>query len=273
MMDRLKLFVFTLLLFGMAQAEKPIIAVADLQNRGLNPDEAFIVTDRLRQEIQNNGKFRMMERSMMESILKEQGFQNSGACDSEGCEVELGKLLGVDYMIVGSVGKIGKTYTISSRLIQVETGEILQTLSEDVRGEVDDLIRGPVRSLGARISLNKNSTQDLSPVANPIAPQKSSSSKISKKLWAQIGLGVMASVATGVALYYNSEIANNNDEMDYVMSEYKKANATTTVDTWSQYRQDYEDYNKSAKSASTSRNIWGSVAGVALIGFGASFAF
>ena len=45
-----------------------------------------------------SGCFRVIERTEMDNILREQGFQKSGACDDENCLVEVGQLLGVNRM-------------------------------------------------------------------------------------------------------------------------------------------------------------------------------
>jgi hypothetical protein len=75
----------------------------------------------------------------MESILQEQGFQLSG-CTSTECAVEAGKLLGVEKMVTGSVGKIGDLYNINIRLFDVGTGQIENTVSHKHEGSVEDLL-------------------------------------------------------------------------------------------------------------------------------------
>ena len=44
----------------------------------------------------------MMERGLMDEILTEQGFQQTG-CASDECIVEMGKLVGVKQIIGGSI--------------------------------------------------------------------------------------------------------------------------------------------------------------------------
>jgi hypothetical protein len=75
----------------------------------------------------------------MESILTEQGFQLSG-CTSAECAVEAGKLLGVNKMVTGSVGKLGELYNINIRLFDVGTGRIEKTVSQKHEGSVEELL-------------------------------------------------------------------------------------------------------------------------------------
>jgi TolB-like protein len=116
------------------------IAVSELDGRGLQPGEASTLTDALSSHLSNTGKIRVMERGKMDMVLKEQGFQQSGACTDEACVVEMGQLLGVDNMVTGSIGKVGKTYSVNVRMISVSSGEILRTVSKNYKGEIDGLL-------------------------------------------------------------------------------------------------------------------------------------
>jgi len=107
------------------------VAVNDLKGSGMDQVTATIVSDRLRSELVNSGVFRVMEREEMENILKEQGFQQSGGCDEASCLVQVGRLLGVQRMVSGSIGKVDNFWTISLRMLNVATAEILFTVDED----------------------------------------------------------------------------------------------------------------------------------------------
>ncbi len=140
------LFLFSFyLLFGslptqlVAQHKAKRIAVLDLQGEGVSKSEAKTLTDRLRSKLVNTGVFHVLERDQMDEILGEQGFQQSG-CVSDECLVEIGRLVGVEQMVGGSIGKIGQTYTLDLRIIDVQSGRILKTVSDDYRGAADGLL-------------------------------------------------------------------------------------------------------------------------------------
>jgi len=118
-------FLLTLLITASLSAQTSV-AVLELEGKGLTEMEASILTDRLRHELFQTGKYRVVERELMGEILNEQGFQLS-ECISTECMVEIGQLLGVDQMVGGSVSKFGTMYTIAVRLVSVETGEFLGT--------------------------------------------------------------------------------------------------------------------------------------------------
>ena len=122
-----------------AQDTRPAVAVVDFEGRGISQPEAQTLTDRFRSSIGNTGGVRLVERRLMVEILDEQGFQETG-CTSDECAVEVGQLLGVQYMFGGAIGKVGKTFTIDARMISVETGESIRTKDVSYVGQVDGLI-------------------------------------------------------------------------------------------------------------------------------------
>jgi TolB-like protein len=89
-------------------------------------------------------KFRVVERSQINKALSEQRFQQSGVID-ERSATEIGKLLGADLIIIGSVVKIGSSYTINSRMIDIKTGEA--TLGKNVTGNDLNLLANLSRDL------------------------------------------------------------------------------------------------------------------------------
>ncbi|MFC1681254.1 hypothetical protein ACFL1S_05645, partial [Pseudomonadota bacterium] len=113
------------------------VAVIDFEPINLGSGEALALTERFRTEIQTLDKDNVyIDRSSMETVLKEQGFQQMG-CSTDECAVEMGQMLGAEEIIVGSIGLIGSTYSINVRQIDVESGKIIHTASRDFRGEID----------------------------------------------------------------------------------------------------------------------------------------
>ncbi len=121
------------------EIELPTIAVLDFEGRGIPQMEAQTLTDRFSTELGNTGAIRLVERNTMSEILKEQGFQQT-ECTSDECAVEVGQLLGVEFMISGALGKVGNTYTIDAKMFAVGTGAAEVTKSISYQGEVDGLI-------------------------------------------------------------------------------------------------------------------------------------
>ena len=54
--------------------------------------------------------------------------------------VEIGKMIGVNQIVGGSVSKVGKVYSVSARIINVETGEIENIGVYDHAGDIGGLL-------------------------------------------------------------------------------------------------------------------------------------
>ena len=57
---------------------KLVIAIIDLEGRGISALEAQTLTDRMRSELVSTGAVTIVERGQMAEILDEQGFQQTG---------------------------------------------------------------------------------------------------------------------------------------------------------------------------------------------------
>ena len=115
------------------------IAVIDFNANNISDGEVKALTDRLRVELFKTKNYNVVEREMMDEVLKEQGFQQSG-CATDECMVQIGRLVGVQSIVGGSISKVGSTFSISSRIVSVETGDIINTSTYDHKGEIDGLL-------------------------------------------------------------------------------------------------------------------------------------
>lgn len=136
------LFALVGLLFGTALLQgqtRESFAIMNLEGRGISAMEAQALTDRLSSLIVRTGKVTVVERGQMQAIMQEQDFQMAG-CTSDECAVEIGQLLGVTKMVAGSIGKLGSTYSMDLRVIDIATGKISNSIIRDYRGEIDGLL-------------------------------------------------------------------------------------------------------------------------------------
>jgi Curli production assembly/transport component CsgG len=145
-------------------------AVLDFQGRGVSWSDAKVLTDRFRVELFQRKAYRMLEREKMNEVLKEQGFQQSGACEQNECAVEVGKLLGVQKMITGMISHIGSTWTVTARVVDVQNGEILQTAVLDRSGDVDGLLQPGMADLAERLRDASTSQATSGTTAKPFNP-------------------------------------------------------------------------------------------------------
>ncbi|HUT97774.1 MAG TPA: CsgG/HfaB family protein [bacterium] len=118
-------------------ATTPTVAVVDFEGINCSQDYARGVTEILSSRLSDTGAFRLIERGQIIRVLEEQAFQTSGLVDPS-TAVQIGQILGADYVGVGSITKFGNTYTVSTRFVKVETAEI--TLADTFTAEGEDQI-------------------------------------------------------------------------------------------------------------------------------------
>ncbi len=115
------------------------IAILNMDAFQISEHEVKALSNRLAIELFNTGRFSILERSQMDAILKEQGFQLSG-CTSSECAIQAGQLLNVEQMVTGSISKIGEIFSIEVRLIDVQTGRIVAVGVKDIQGGIEDVL-------------------------------------------------------------------------------------------------------------------------------------
>ena len=124
---------------GAQKAGKITVAVLDFSPRGISNLEAQTLTDRFATEINKTGAAILVDRNVVNEVMQEQGYTQA-ECSSEECAAEVGAMLGVQFMISGSLGKLGETYTIDAKMFEVATGAAEKTINTTYAGKVDGLI-------------------------------------------------------------------------------------------------------------------------------------
>ena len=140
-----------ILLFATSLFSREYIAIIDFEGIGISNDEARVLTQRLTSEMINIGVYQVLERSEMKRLLDEQKFQYSGCVDLN-CAVELGKMLGAKYMVVGTISKVGRTFTVDSRLIYVESSEAYASGQYTTQGSIDNVVQYGMSSIAYQLS-------------------------------------------------------------------------------------------------------------------------
>ena len=116
------------------------IAIVDLTAYTLSQGEAKTLTDKLQTTMVQTQYFKVLSRSDMKQVLDAQKFQRSDACDDTACLVEMGKILAVQKIVGGSIGKVGNTFSLALRLVNVETSQTEITADRKLKAEPDELL-------------------------------------------------------------------------------------------------------------------------------------
>ena len=137
-----------------AQQEKLTIGVLDLDAEGVDDTEARTITGRLRIWLGRTGAFEVIERNQMENIMEEMGFQFSGACDTDECVVQVGRVLGASKMVAGSVSKVGSLYSLQIRIIDITTSRIEHTSFNDEPRGIEFVLTEATREVANELAAN-----------------------------------------------------------------------------------------------------------------------
>ncbi len=133
--------------------QKINVAVMDFTARGgISGEEAATLSDVFQSKLANVKQVTLVDRNRIKSILQEQGFQQSEACSQVECLVEAGRILKVEKMFAGSIGKVGKIYNVTIQLIDVQTAQILQTMSRQHSGDIEELVSDVVPEMADQIA-------------------------------------------------------------------------------------------------------------------------
>lgn len=127
-------------------AEPPTLAVFDFemidsslegQMRGKRADEQerlMRTSDQVRKELDESGKFRIVDVAPVNAAAHQANLQACG-----GCDVKLARELGADLEITGMVQKVSNLIlNINVYLRDVHTGKLVAAASVDMRGNTDE---------------------------------------------------------------------------------------------------------------------------------------
>ena len=131
---------------------KPFIAVFPFEDANARTEVTKLgqsLTEMLITALIQANRYNVMERVQLESIMKEQSLSQTGVIDTE-TAVEVGKLSGLEGIVVGSISQLKSSIEADARLIEVETGKALAAASANVN-HVDD-IRGLANNLARQLS-------------------------------------------------------------------------------------------------------------------------
>ena len=150
----------------------------DAMGRGL---AAMMITD-----LSTSNDLKVVEREHMQDVLSEQQMQHSAMFDST-TAVKAGKLLGAQYITAGSLAAADPKLRIDMRVINVETGQIVQ--AAQVTGPKDKIF-DMEQQLADKVLKGMNVT--LSPDAEAKLRKQQASDR-------QMGFDSFMSLSTGIA--------------------------------------------------------------------------
>jgi TolB-like protein len=132
------------------------IAVLDLQARGVDPALVQSAGTLIASELNKLEVFKVISREDIRNMLSfERDRQNLGCEGDQGCIAqlaEIGGALGVEYIIAGSLAKLGESLVLSLTLNNTRTATVENRVTENVAGKSDALIGAISRNAKVLVS-------------------------------------------------------------------------------------------------------------------------
>ena len=148
---------------------KPRITVIDFSDLDGNECErGKFVAEELLMSLFKTGRFEVIERRLLTKLLQQHELNMSGLVDEDSA-CKSGKLLGVDYIVTGTVAEAANWLNINARLISIQTGSILAMGSAKLGKEEAGPVLAKVKD-SSTIKRDVHEGDDFSPVRGKFTP-------------------------------------------------------------------------------------------------------
>jgi TolB-like protein len=148
------------------------IAVMEIRPLGTEPHKAELLSEVALTESAATDKFEIIGRSDINSMI---GFDQQkkilGCTDDSNCLAEIGGALGVEYVMIGTLGKLGALYRVDMKLVDARKARVAGRFGESVEGSEEKLVAAVQR--GVRKLLGPLSVDVPTPVAGAAADASS----------------------------------------------------------------------------------------------------
>ena len=134
-----KLGLFLILLKSL-QAQLTV-SILDFKGEDVRPKVLRACYNQLEESLIESNRFTVIDKGQREDLLEEQQFQNSGVCDEE-CAVEIGQLVGAEFLMLGEIIDLGGLYQVNIKIINIEKGDVAEKVTNQIEGKLSDLLNG-----------------------------------------------------------------------------------------------------------------------------------
>jgi TolB-like protein len=143
------------------------VAVLDIRSLGTELHKAELLSEILLTEMTRAKRYDVIGRSDVAALLGlEKQKAMLGCAEDAACLAEIGGSLGVDFIIVGSLGRIGTVARLDLKLLDARRSRVVERFGESIGGGEEQLVE--VAQRGARALLEALAEQQMA--AAPVEP-------------------------------------------------------------------------------------------------------
>ena len=106
--------------------EMPTITVLDFKVNNVSQGDMQSIVSFLSASLFGTRLYTVIDSSQRDAILKELEF-SSADCTDEACQLEIGKLLSAELIVIGDIGKVGSRYMLTAKVLETETSRTVST--------------------------------------------------------------------------------------------------------------------------------------------------
>jgi iron complex outermembrane receptor protein len=120
--------------------KKLTIGVMELKGIGLPQEKADVLIDTIAEEIIRLGDVKVITKNDILSMLEMEKRRRLAGCTEYECVAEVGGLLGVRWIVTGSVSLFGKVYLLNLKLTDVKNQEVPGRVTRRIKGDEEDVL-------------------------------------------------------------------------------------------------------------------------------------
>ena len=122
-------------------ARRPRVAILDVRALGVAPEKAALLSEIALTEASGIGGLEVIGRSDIQTMIGfEKEKQMLGCSDDSKCMTEIAGAMGVDWILVGSLGQLDALYRLDLKLIDARRSRISGRIGESIEGSQSRLV-------------------------------------------------------------------------------------------------------------------------------------
>ena len=256
-MKKIILFLVFLLSLNIYSSEKKAphkikISLMDLKaESGIDPGVVSLLYELVLTEFQTYSNLSVISKADISSMVQFETEKELAGCTDSSCMAEIGGALGVDKIVMGSIGKLGSSYVVTLKLINIKKATVENRVTETIPANEDKLI--PLMKFLANKLLEQYSEYKVKKNEEDFV-QKNKKNDSSLRLYSWITIGSGSVLLLSGVVYHFAVVKADEDDFN---SGYNVNSKT------------YEELNDEYKKDQTIRNtliVTGSVAVLAGVG-------
>ena len=126
-----------------AQEEKLQISILDIDGQDIKKTSINASYQTLETSLIESNQFMVIEKGKRDEILKEQKEQTTSGCFSDACAVEVGQLIGADYLVSTTIINLdNEIYQINVKIFDIFKGVVAEKVTLTVDPKITALLAG-----------------------------------------------------------------------------------------------------------------------------------